>query len=75
MNARIVISLDPDEAKALIQLAQEQYRHPRELVALLIHNELEKSRLLGKIPNHVEEALTQAATNVEGNNSGEKSSR
>ena len=75
MNARIVISLDPNEAKALIQLAQEQYRHPRELVALLIHNELEKSGLLDKIPNDVKEARTQDASFVEGDKHGEPISR
>ncbi len=75
MNARIVITLDPDEAKALIQLAQEQYRHPRELVALLIHQELQKSGLLDTIPDGVEEGQTRAGIKVGENNSGENISR
>ncbi|NJD58951.1 MAG: hypothetical protein C3F13_09990 [Anaerolineales bacterium] len=70
MNARIVITLDPDEAKALIQLAQDQYRHPRELVALLIHNELEKSGLLDKVQHRVEELQAQAAPNFDGHTTG-----
>ena len=75
MIARIVISLDPDEAKALIQLAHEQYRHPRELVALLIHNELEKSDLLDKFPNIVKDDRTQGASIVEGEKSSEPINR
>jgi hypothetical protein len=65
MNARIVISLNPDEAKALIQLAQAQFRHPRELVALLIHNELEKSGLLNITPTDFEDAHTPGVNNVD----------
>jgi hypothetical protein len=71
MNPRIVISLAPNEARALIQLAHEQYRHPRQLVALLIHNELEKSGLLDRLPNPIDADQTQASGRVGRNGASE----
>ena len=44
--SRIVISLTPSESDALLQMAEREYRHPRDQAALIIRNELERAGLL-----------------------------
>jgi hypothetical protein len=48
--ARLTIVLKDLEAKALLQLADQEYRHPRAQAALIIRAELERRGLLSPPP-------------------------
>jgi hypothetical protein len=48
--SRISIPVRPDEAKALLDLAQQQYRDPRRQAALLVREGLQRAGVLPAEP-------------------------
>jgi hypothetical protein len=48
--ARMIVNLREHERTALWQLAQREYRTPRDLAAVIIRKELERQGLLGMAP-------------------------
>jgi hypothetical protein len=63
MNSRMVIILSESERLALIELARQEMRYPRDQVRVILHRELERLGLLKSIqpPCVVDENIKQEA--------------
>ncbi len=54
MSQKIVITLEPDEAQALIRCARKEVRHPREQAHFILRKELENQGLLEAVVQELE---------------------
>ncbi len=65
MNSRMVIILSESERLALLELARQEMRYPREQVRVILHRELEARGLLKSIqsPGGPDENIKQEVNN------------
>lgn len=61
MRRKIYVSLEPSEAKALLDLAQREYRDPRRQAALLLRDGLNRAGALPSEPSEPNCADASAA--------------